>query len=497
MSAESAVFTTVEPSSQEVVGTFPDMSVEQVEAVVDDARIAALWWSELGWSERKSRLMAWKGVLARRATELAVLVHRENGKPVDDALLEVALTIEHLDWAAKNAEKVLSERRVRPSLLSSNHAARLSYEPLGVVAVIGPWNYPVFTPMGSIAYALAAGNAVVFKPSEFTSAVGEWLVATFAEAVPEQPVLSLVTGFAGSGAALCAAAIDKISFTGSTATGKKVMAAASANLTPLVLELGGKDAFLVDEDANIAKAAEAALFGAMGNAGQTCVGVERVYVHERIFHEFLDTIAEQARALEPGSHPESAYGPMTMPAQIEVVRRHVDDAIAAGGRAVVGGPESIGDSLIGPIVLAEVPENCSAVTEETFGPTIVINPVRDLDEAVERANSGDYGLGASIFSGHKERATAAAARLRAGMVSINSWVMYAGVPALPWGGVGQSGFGRIHGADGLREFARSKGVVRERFASPLVLTSFQRKPQAGALLSKALVLLHGRRRWLR
>ena len=278
-----------------------------------------------------------EGVLARRANELAVLVHRENGKPVDDALLEVALTIEHLDWAAKNAEKVLSEQRVRPSLLSSNHAARLSYEPLGVVAVIGPWNYPVFTPMGSIAYALAAGNAVVFKPSEFTTAVGEWLVATFAEAVPEQPVLSLVTGFAGSGAALCAAAIDKISFTGSTATGKKVMAAASANLTPLVLELGGKDAFPGRRGREHRQGGRGGVVRRHGQRRSDVCGVERVYVHERVFDEFLDTIAEQARALEPGSHPESAYGPMTMPAQIEVVRRHVDDAIAAGGRAVVGG----------------------------------------------------------------------------------------------------------------------------------------------------------------
>ena len=497
MSAESAVFTTVEPASQEVVGTFVDMSAADVGAVVDGARIAALWWSELGWSGRKERLLAWKSLLARRADQLSWLVHRENGKPVDDALLEVALTIEHLDWAAKHAEKVLGERRVRPSLLSSNHAARLSYEPLGVVGVIGPWNYPVFTPMGSIAYALAAGNAVVFKPSEYTTAVGEWLVDTFSQVVPEQPVLSLVTGFAGSGSALCAAGIDKISFTGSTGTGKKVMAAAAANLTPLVLELGGKDAFLVDEDANIAKAAEAALFGAMGNAGQTCVGVERVYVHEAVFDSFVATIAEQARELKPGSNPESAYGPMTMPSQIAVVRRHVDDALAAGGRAVGGGTESIGDAIIGPIVLADVPETCSAVTEETFGPTIVVNRVRDLEEGVERANSGAYGLGASIFSGNRKRATAAAARLRVGMVSINSWVMYAGVPALPWGGVGQSGFGRIHGADGLREFARSKGIVRERFASPLVLTSFKRKPQTGALLSKALVALHGRRRWIR
>jgi acyl-CoA reductase-like NAD-dependent aldehyde dehydrogenase len=495
MSIDSPVFQTTEPATGEVIETFPLMTAEEVGATVDRARIAAHWWAELGWDGRRARLLAWKSLLARRADQLAWLVHRENGKPVEDALLEIALSIEHLDWAAKNAEKVLGERGVRPSMLTINQKARLWYEPLGVVGVIGPWNYPVFTPVGSVGYALAAGNAVVFKPSEFTTAVGRWMVDSFAQVVPEQPVLQLVTGRGETGAALCTSGVDKISFTGSTATGKKVMAAAAQTLTPVVLELGGKDALIVDADANLDKAADAALFGAMGNAGQTCVAVERVYAHDSVYDAFLAKLAEHAAKLDPGSLPTSSYGPMTMPSQIAVVREHVQHALDCGGRAVVGGLDSIGESVIGPIVLADVPETCTAVTEETFGPVVIVNRVRDLDEGVNRANANTYGLGATLFGRDRTALMAAARRLRTGMVSINSWVMYAGVPALPWGGVGQSGFGRIHGADGLREFARSKGVVSERFASPLVLTSFNRRPDTGPLVSKALVALHGRRKW--
>lgn len=495
MSVDMPSFTSTEPATGEVVGTFPVMTADEVAATVDRARIAASWWAELGWDGRKQRLLAWKSLLARRADQLAWLVHRENGKPVEDALLEIALSIEHLDWAAKHAEKVLGERKVKPSMLTINQSARLWYEPMGVVGVIGPWNYPVFTPIGSVGYALAAGNAAVFKPSEYTTAVGQWMVDSFAQVVPEQPVLQLVTGDGSTGAALCASGVDKISFTGSTATGRKVMAAAAQTLTPVVLELGGKDAFIVDKDANISAAVDAALFGALGNAGQTCVAVERVYAHDAVFDQFVDELAARARDLQPGSLPTSSYGPMTMPSQINVIREHVQHAIDCGGTAVVGGPESIGDSVISPIVLVNVPDSCPAVTDETFGPTIVVNRIRDLDEGIDRANATTYGLGASLFGRDRSRLMAAARRLRTGMVSINSWVMYAGVPALPWGGVGDSGFGRIHGEDGLREFARSKGVVRERFASPLVLTSFSRKPGTGDLVGKALIALHGRRRW--
>ncbi len=487
-------FDSYSPADGRVLAKFPLMDSTAVAEAVDRARIAGSWWGDLSFRERRRYLMRVKSILARRAEELAEVVHRENGKPTDDALLEILLSIEHVDWAARNAEHVLGRRRVRPGLLTLNQDARVSHQPLGVVGVIGPWNYPVFTPMGSLAYALAAGNAVVFKPSEYTTDVGRWLVAAMQEAIPDQPVAQLVTGDGSTGAALCAAGVDKISFTGSARTGRKVAAACAESLTPVLMELGGKDAVLVDAGADLEKAASAATFGAYHNAGQTCAGVERVYVHEAVYHEFVERVADKVRALSPGTTRESAYGPMTMPQQIDVVRRHVLDALARGGQAVVGGPESVGDRVIGPVLLTNVPEDSTAVTEETFGPVIVVNPVRDLDEAVDRSNASSFGLSAAIFSKDRRAMERAAARLRVGSVTMNSWVMNAGVAALPWGGVGESGFGRIHGDDGLREFTRTKATTRERFPLPVALniTNFDRHPRAADLVRRTFALVHGR-----
>jgi acyl-CoA reductase-like NAD-dependent aldehyde dehydrogenase len=453
--------------------------------------VAALWWRDLGYDGRRARLLAWKGVLTRRMRELAQLMHRENGKPVPDATLEIIATIDHLDWAAKHAKKVLGLRSVRPSLLSANHQALLEYQPLGVVGVIGPWNYPVFTPMGSIAYALAAGNAVVFKPSELTPGIGDFLVRMFAEVVPEQPVLQLVTGDGRTGSALVRAGVDKVSFTGSAATGKKVMAACAETLTPVLMECGGKDAMIVDADADLAAAADAAAWGGVANAGQTCVGIERVYVVDKVRDAFLEHLRAELEGVRPGSDADAAYGPITMPSQVGVIRSHVEDGLARGAQAAVGGAASVGERLVRPVVLTDVPEDSPAVSEETFGPVIVVNRVRDADEAVDRANASGYGLGGAVFA--KKRGVELARRMRSGMTSINSMGSFAFVPALPFGGIGSSGFGRIHGADGLREFTRPKAITRQRFALPTPLTTFHRKQRDLDLVVKAFTAIHGRR----
>ena len=236
------------------------------------------------------------------------------------------------------------------------------------------------------------------------------LADALAEIVEGRPVLQVVTGFGETGAALCRApGVGKVAFTGSTATAKRVMAACAEKLTPVLVECGGKDPLLVDADADLAAAADAAVWGGMANAGQTCVGVERVYVHEAVAEAFTAKVVAKAEALRPG-----AFGPMTLPAQVDVVRRHLDDALARGGRAVVGGPASVRPPYVDPVVLVDVPEESTAVTEETFGPLLVVNRVRDMDEAVERANAGGYGLGAAVFA--KKRGMEIAARLRCGMV---------------------------------------------------------------------------------
>jgi acyl-CoA reductase-like NAD-dependent aldehyde dehydrogenase len=486
-------FDSLNPATSEVIATFGVFSEDDVARTVEQAHEAASWWAGLSWAERRTRLLAWKSYLIRYIGRLAELVHTETGKPLADAQLEILLAIVHIDWAARNARKVLRPRRVRPGLVAINMAATLEYQPLGVVGVIGPWNYPVFTPMGSIAYALAAGNAVVFKPSELTPAVGEWLVNSFAEVVPEQPVLQLITGAGQTGEFLARSTVNKIAFTGSAATAKKVMAACAENLTPMVAECGGKDAFIVGDDADLDAAADAAAWGALSNAGQTCVGVERVYVADPVYHSFLEKLIENMSDVRPGDDREADYGPMTLPGQVEVVERHIADALARGGRAVVGGLASIRKPFIGPVILTEVPEESRAVSEETFGPTVTVTRVADLDEGVRLANASRYGLGSAVFARNKKAGMAAARSLHSGMTAVNSVISFAGVPSLPFGGSGDSGFGRIHGADGLREFARPKSITRQRMKPMVNLTSFSRTDQDMRKLLSLATMLHGRR----
>ena len=489
----TATFDTLNPATSEVIATFPVCGEAEVGQAVARAGQAAAWWAGLSWKDRQVRLMAWKSHITRYIGRLAELVHTETGKPLGDAQLEIMLAIVHIDWAARHARKVLGPRRVRSGLVAINQASTLEYQPLGVVGVIGPWNYPVFTPIGSIAYALAAGNAVVFKPSEFTPAVGGWLVNSFAEVVPEQPVLQLVTGGGQTGEFLARSAVSKIAFTGSAATAKKVMAACAQNLTPMVAECGGKDAFIIGSDADLDAAADAAAWGALSNAGQTCIGVERVYVAENVYHTFLEKLSERVSQLRPGEDREADYGPMTMPSQVDVVEKHIADALARGGRSVVGGIASIRRPFIGPVVLADVPEESRAVTDETFGPTITVAKVADLDEGVRLANDSRYGLGGTIFSGNKKAAMTAARALHSGMTAINSVVAFASVPALPFGGSGDSGFGRIHGADGLREFAKPKAITRQRMKPMVNLTSFSRTDQDMKKILSLVAMLHGKR----
>jgi acyl-CoA reductase-like NAD-dependent aldehyde dehydrogenase len=485
-------FQSLNPATGELLGEHPVHGPEAVAGAIDRARAASLWWADLGWKERRIRLLNIKGALTRSLNRVATLIHSETGKTIEDAQLEVAMTITHLDWAARKAKRYLGPRGVFPGLLAINQKCVLEYQPLGVVGVIGPWNYPLFTPMGSIAYALAAGNAVVFKPSEYTPGVAALLAEIVAGVVPEQPILQVVTGLGPTGEALTRGPVDKIAFTGSARTARKVMAACAERLTPIVAECGGKDAFIVAADADVDRAAEAALWGAMSNAGQTCVGVERVYVVDSVYESFVDRLAAQAGQLRPGEDRGASYGPITMPGQLDVIRRHIDDAVAKGGKPILGGPSSVKDPYVEPVIMLDVPDESSAVCEETFGPTITVHRVKDVEEALTRANATAYGLAGAVFSGSRKSAMSVARRLRGGMTSINAVIAFAAVPALPFGGVGDSGFGRIHGPDGLREFARAKSITRQRF-STTNLSSFRRTDKDVAKVLQLVNLLHSKR----
>jgi acyl-CoA reductase-like NAD-dependent aldehyde dehydrogenase len=485
----TATFDSLNPATGDVAGSYPVDGPEQVGAAVGRARAGAEAWAGLSFEQRAEHLGRWKGVLTRRMHQLGQLVHTETGKPYGDAQLEIVLAIDHLAWAAGHAKKVLGRKNRAPGLLMAQQVATVEYLPLGVIGVIGPWNYPVFTPMGSISYALAAGNAVVFKPSEYTPGVGVWLAQSFAEAVPDHPVLQLVTGLGDTGAALCRAGVDKLAFTGSSATGRKVMAACAEHLTPVVIEAGGNDAMLVDADADLDAAADGAVWGAMSNAGQTCIGIERAYVHEAVYDRFVDRVLDLAREVRVGADEGAQIGPITMPGQLEVIRSHIDDALERGGKAALGGADAVDERYARPTVLTDVPADALAMTEETFGPTLTITKVADMDEAVRLANATRYGLGSAVYS--QAHGPDLARRLRTGMTSVNSVVSFAAIPALPFGGVGDSGFGRIHGPDGLKEFTYAKAVARQRFKPPLSMTTFSRSGRTDDQVAQAMTLMHG------
>lgn len=434
------------------------MNGTQFDLLLSRSREAATGWSALSFGERERRLRRWASELTRSRAALVSTIRGETGKPAVDAELELLVGLEHLSWAARHARRTLRPRGVPPGMLAVEHRARVVRRPLGVVGVIGPWNYPALTPLGVLAGVLAAGNAAVFKPSEYTTETGRALVDAFERANPGSAgVLRLLTGGAEAGEALCRAGVDKVAFTGSTRTGRAVMAACAESLTPVVLECGGNDALIVAEDADVRAAARAAAWGAFSHAGQTCAGVERIYVARAVGEEFLAALTTELAPVRAGHH----YGRLTTAEQEKVVRVHVEDATAHGGRFLFGGPASFRSAgLVDPLVLTDVPEGRPAVREESFGPVAVVRLVRDLAEGVALANAVPQALGAAVFSRSADESVAA--RLRAGMVSVNGVLTFAGIPGLPFGGNGASGFGRVHGREGLMEFTSAQAVTVRR-----------------------------------
>jgi succinate-semialdehyde dehydrogenase / glutarate-semialdehyde dehydrogenase len=480
------------PATGELTGSYPVHTAADVAMAVAQAREAQRWWEALGFAGRQPYLRRWLRWLARHCDEVYEIGHRETARPRADVQFELYAGLEDVRWAAAHAQRVLRSRRVAPGIAMVNFDARLSYHPLGVVGVITPWNAPVYLTLSGMAAALAAGNAVVVKPSELSPGSAIIAIEAFRRANPDAPagLAAWITGFGATGAALCTSGVDKVAFTGSAPTGRRVMAACAQNLTPVVLELGGKDATIVAADADLDAAATGVVWGGLFNGGQACVGVERVYVVESVRDEFLAKVRQRAGEIAVGVEELSAYGPMTVDAQVGIVRRHVDDALEAGAHALVGGLESIRPPFIDPIVLVDVPEECSAVQEETFGPVLVINTVPDIDEAVRRANGTAFGLGSSVYSAR--RGPAIASRLRAGGTTINAVLTFVGLSSIPFGGVGESGFGRFHGAAGLREFSYAKSTARKRFGLGKDLQSFPRSPDQFDVVRKTLRLRYGR-----
>jgi aldehyde dehydrogenase (NAD+) len=474
------------PATGELIATVPIHTATEVDAAVARARVAAQSWSTRSFTARAEELTAFRKAIAAHADELADLLHRENGKPELEALVEVMMALGHVQHAAARAEEAMAPRRVSAGMLA-NFRATISYHPLGVVGVIGPWNYPLYTPMGSIAYALAAGNAVVWKPSELTPLLAVKVAEIAAKTFALPDLLQVVTGAGATGAALAKSAVNKIAFTGSAATGKRVMMAAAERLTPVLLELGGKDPMIVADDADVEKAAEACVYGALTNAGQACISVERVYVADAIHDRFVDEVVKHVRALKTGGD-DGHLGAMTSAAQVTIVRDHLDDAIAKGAKVHTGGPDAISGNYIQPTVLTNVAHSMKVMSDETFGPVIPIQRVGSLDEAVKLANDSTFGLGSSVFG---KSARSIADRLRAGMTSVNSVMGFAGIPSLPFGGIGDSGFGRIHGDEGIREFTRIKSTAEQVMSIPLNMMTFRQPKDMTKRLRTMIKQLYG------
>lgn len=454
-------FEVTSPRDGSVLRTLPLMDRAAVRSAVSAARAAQPSWSGSSPRARAERLTGLARILRSRADDIVERLIQETGKPEIEALAEVVVSVDLIRYYHAAGPKHLRSRRVSPGWMIWK-GARVEREPFGVIGTITPWNYPLILAMDTVTAALVAGNAVVVKPSELTPLTTVMLPDLCREAGLPEGIVQVVTGDGSTGEELVRGGVDKISFTGSTAVGREVMATAAETLTPVTLELGGKDAAIVLDDADLERAARGIVFGAFFNAGQTCISIERVYVVESVADELTRHIVEATRALRTGTEGQIDVGPMISAPQRAEVLRQTRDALAKGARALVGGGDAEDDRVLSPTVLTDVDRTMDVCREETFGPMLPIVRVVDEDEAVARANDSPYGLFASVWTGSRKRGLAVARKLRVGGVSINDSLSHYAVGGLPMGGVGSSGFGRRRGIAGLEEMTRTRTAFVDR-----------------------------------
>ncbi|MGZ6694898.1 MAG: aldehyde dehydrogenase family protein [Solirubrobacteraceae bacterium] len=487
------------PATGEVIAHVPDLSPDRVAEMVRAARAAQPGWEALGFEGRGRILRRMQKWVVDNAERVISTVVSETGKAYEDAqLADWMYGANAFGFWAKNAEKYLADEKVKSaSPLLKGKKMVVRYRPLGVIGVIGPWNYPLTNSVGDCIPALAAGNTVVLKPSEITPLTSLLIAEGLKECGLPEGVFQVATGRGETGAALIDH-VDMIMFTGSTATGKKVMLRAAETLTPVSLELGGKDPMVVLADADLERAANHALYYSMLNSGQTCISVERVYAEAPIYDEFVAKVTERARKLRndvPTGDGATDVGSITFPPQVDIIERHVNDALAKGARAVVGGNrghEGQGGYWFEPTVLVDVDHTMECMTEETFGPTLPIMKVADAEEAIRLANDSPYGLAASVFSKDVGRGEAVARRIEAGAVCVNEAVINYSALELPMGGAKASGLGSRHGAAGIRKFCQQQALLVSRFHPKREMHMYPYKARTTGRLRKLVGLLYGR-----
>jgi acyl-CoA reductase-like NAD-dependent aldehyde dehydrogenase len=459
-----ALIASVNPATGEVLREFEPTTEEEVQAVVKRARAAQPAWQGLGISRRLEILRRFQTLLQEKKTDVARLITREAGKPCVEALLtEVLVVLDAAEFCMAQTPAFVRDQRLgHANLVMKAKRAWVRREPYGVVGIISPWNYPFATPGTEGLAALAVGNAVVVKPSEFTTLCALELQAMLRSAGLPEDVFQVVPGGGATGAALVNSCIDKLIFTGSVASGKKVAQAAAVRLLPVVLELGGKDPMLVLDDADVEVASSAAVWGAFVNAGQACLSVERCYVHKGLYPRFLEAVVKKTGKLRVGNglDAQTEIGPMIHQRQLQIVEEHVEDARGHGARVLTGGTRlpQLGPNFYPPTVVADVNHEMRLMREETFGPVLPVMAFDSDEHAIQLANDSEFGLAASVWTRNRGRGEAIAARLQAGTVMVNDVISCYGISEAPHGGVKASGLGRTHGRLGLEEMVRVKYV---------------------------------------
>ncbi|WP_428341992.1 aldehyde dehydrogenase family protein [Mycobacterium sp.] len=462
---DGSTITVRNPADGGVVGTVPIETSDAVAAKADELRLFQPEWEALGPRGRKRWLLEYQGWVLDNAEHIVDVLQSETGKTRADASPEPAAAALLLDYWAGHAERFLADEHPRSfNPIAVTKKLITTYRPYPVVGVITPWNFPFAMPGLDVVPALAAGAAVLLKPSEVTPLSAVEFVRGWAE-IGAPPVLALATGYGDTGAAVIAN-VDFLQFTGSTATGKKVAVACAERLIPYSLELGGKDPALVLADADVDRAANGIAYGGMSNSGQICISVERVYVEAPVYDEFVAKLTENVRRLRQGQDDRSFkfdVGALATSAQRDIVQRHVDQAVAAGARAVIGGKPTGTGTFFEPTVLVDVDHSMSCMTEETFGPTLPVVKVADEAEAIRLANDSVYGLSATVWTGDKERGERIARQLDVGAVNINDVLSNAYAFDTPLGGWKQSGVGtRWGGAAGVLKYCRPQAITSPR-----------------------------------
>lgn len=451
------------PVTDEILGTVPVLTADDVRAAVERARAAQPMWQALGVRERGRRIMRWKNMIWKDQRNAMAMIRRETGKNDASAFVELAVMDASVDYAVSRAPRMLRPQRRSP-FIPIIHRAKVTFKPYGVAGFITPWNYPFFNALSDLIAALVMGNTVILKPSEVTPFTAFYAVEMMHKAGIPADVVQVITGDGRTGAALVDY-VDYIMFTGSTANGKKVALKAAERLIPYTLELGGKDPVIVLNDANLDAAVTGTLRGALENAGQACVSVERVYVESGIYDAFVARMLEYARELVvgTGSGFDVHIGSLTNQRELQRCTDHIGDAVEKGAKVVFGGGcrPSLGPLFHEPTILVDVDHTMKVMTEETFGPILPIMKVKDADEAIRLANDSEYGLSATIYTSNLRRGEQLARLIDSGDVSINRPQLVFGTPSVPMGGEKNSGVGRRNGKEGLARFVKTQSIITD------------------------------------